>query len=112
MTRGSFGVNNAKFSEDATPMSATSLVDCATPEPNGGATSIDFIIIPSGVTNAAVGAAANANVLPGGLLNTATVATGAIGEDIFCGRFLAATGAGASAAADGSVCSRVTPFKL
>jgi len=102
--RGSFGVNNGANSVDASPMSASSKAGCTTaPNAGAGGDSVDFIIIPSGVAMTA------ANILPGGDLNTATISDDAIGEDIFCGRYLAA---GAAADADASVCSRVTPFKL
>merc|ERR1712170_43599 len=102
---GSFGVNNGKNSAAAgTPMSASGSEDCTNP-PAGGADSVDFIIIPSGVAPTAT---TNANIMPGGDLNTNTVGAAAIGEDMFCGRYLNA----ADDDVDGSVCSRVTPFKL
>merc|ERR1712187_321784 len=50
-------------------------------------------------------------VLPGGRLNTATVAANAIGEDKFCGRYLNVVDDD-TGTADQTVCSRVTPFKL
>jgi len=99
---GSFGVNNGANSMDTMPMSATG---AGCPDAEAAEDSNDFIIIPSGVAPTAN----NANIVPGGDLNKAAVTEDAIGEDIFCGRYLAA---GAAAAADGSVCSRVTPFKL
>merc|ERR1712170_79040 len=68
-----------------------------------GEDSNDFVIIPSGVAHTAQ------IVAPGGILNTNAVVANAIGEDIFCGRYL--NGADAQET-DGSVCSRVTPFKL
>merc|ERR1719270_92221 len=100
ITTGSFGVNNG-LSEDAVAKSATG-ANC--PGPND---SDDFVIIPSGVEPTAN---TNANILPGGDLNMATVGAAAIGEDKFCGRYLSTNGAGNQG--DESVCSRATPFKL
>merc|ERR1719281_2026455 len=101
-TVGSFGVNNGGRSAAIAAMSATG-AKC----PGTAGDSNDFIIIPSGKEPTAN---TNANILPGGALNMATVGAAAIGEDIFCGRFLNEADAGA--ATDGSICSRVTPFKL
>jgi len=98
---GSFGVNNGG-SISATAAMSGSGAECAA---DGNDDSDDFIIIPSGVAPTAN----NANIAPGGALNMATVGAAAIGEDKFCGRYLFA---GASDDVDGSVCSRVTPFKL
>jgi len=110
---GSFGVNNGAISAGGAPMSATGPAGCANrvaaAAAAGGADSTDFIIIPSGVMSGPA-AMLTANVVPGGALNTMTIAVGAIGEDIFCGRYL--NDAALGAAADISVCSRVTPFKL
>jgi len=97
-TTGSFGVNNGGSAAIAA-MSASG-ADCGADADDD---SNDFVIIPSGVAHTAQ------LVAPGGILNTATVVANAIGEDKFCGRYLAA---GAAAAGDTSVCSRVTPFKL
>merc|ERR1719230_757717 len=102
-TTGSFGVNNGEKSMDTMPMSATG-ADC--PRAIAVEDSNDFIIIPSGKEPGAN----NEEVLPGGELNTNTIVEDAIGEDIFCGRYLSVDANGATA--DGSVCSRVTPFKL
>jgi len=104
---GSFGVNNGPSTDD-NPKSGAGPTDCAIAArtaANPIEDSNDFIIIPSGKTNGNN----NQEVLPGGALNQATVAAGAIGEDIFCGRYLNQAG---SATEDGSVCSRVTPFRL
>merc|ERR1712142_631422 len=110
---GSFGINNGP-STDGMPMSGAGPTQCAIAARLAAdpiEDSNDFIIIPSGVNNGPT--VANENVVPGGALNTANVAAGAIGEDIFCGRFLSidANNAG-GAMQDGSVCSRVTPFRL
>merc|ERR1719213_195426 len=102
---GSFGVNNGAVTMDGAPSSASGQADCRIPDTSNGDDSVDFIIIPSGV---APTANTNANIMPGGDLNKNTVGAAAIGEDIFCGRYLNA----ADAMTDGSVCSRVTPFKL
>lgn len=63
--------------------------------------------------------AANANVIPGGPLNSAMVPGASIGDSMFCGRFLNAVALvpppgppGAGTPNDGTVCSRVTPFTL
>ena len=48
-----------------------------------------------------------ANVVPGGALNTMTIAAGAIGEDIFCGRYLNDDTATPGAAADISICCKL-----
>jgi len=107
-TVGSFGVNNGAQAAAADDIkSGAGPADCANRAAanNPITDSDDFIIIPSGVAPTAN----NANIVPGGDLNKNTVAAAAIGEDIFCGRFLGAAG---GAEEDGSICSRVTPFKL
>merc|ERR1719422_811387 len=78
-TTGSFGVNNGGSSTVTAAKSATGTGATGCPGPTD---SNDFIIIPSGKEPTAN----NANIVPTGDLNTATVAAGAIGEDIFCGR--------------------------
>merc|ERR1712079_210748 len=85
--RGSFGLSNGG-SAAGTAENGLAAAEC----PASATDSTDFIIIPSGQTAAQAAAAA--------------VTTG---NDIFCGRFLSTT---ASATADGTVCSAVTPFKL
>merc|ERR1719486_71011 len=105
-TVGSFGVNNGAQAAAADDIkSGAGPADCANRAAanNPITDSDDFIIIPSGVAPTAT------NIVPGGDLNKNTVAAAAIGEDIFCGRFLGAAG---GAEEDGSICSRVTPFKL
>jgi len=100
---GSFGVNNGANSGDGDAKSATG---AGCPDAVAAEDSNDFVIIPSGKAPGNN----NQEVLPGGELNTNAVVANAIGEDIFCGRYLAVDAAGAGA--DASVCSRVTPFKL
>merc|ERR1712156_1401115 len=112
---GSFGVSNGESTNDAAGAAgdgAKSATGAGCGDDGGVNDSSDFIIIPSGVKNGPT--VANENVVPGGILNTATVAAGAIGFDKFCGRYLAATDSvvANSAEADETVCSRVTPFKL
>jgi len=112
---GSFGVSNGESTNDAAGAAgdgAKSATGAGCGDDGGVNDSSDFIIIPSGVKNGPT--VANENVVPGGILNTATVAAGAIGFDKFCGRYLAATDGvvANSAEADETVCSRVTPFKL
>merc|ERR1719230_639482 len=102
-TTGSFGVNNGANAGAAAAASATG-AGC-TPA-NDANDSTDFVIIPSGIEPTAN----NANIVPGGALNSATVGANEIGEDRFCGRYFSAAAAGN--AGDESVCSRVTPFKL
>jgi len=100
-SQGSFGVSNGDFTANDDPKSATG---AGCPDGTPADDSNDFIIIPSGKEPGAN----NQEVLPGGELNTVNVVANAIGEDIFCGRYLNT----AAADEDGSVCSRVTPFKL
>merc|ERR1719230_1215450 len=71
---GSFGVNNGANSMDTMPMSASG---AGCPDAEAAEDSNDFIIIPSGVAPTAN----NANIVPGGDLNKATVTEDAIGED-------------------------------
>jgi len=100
-TLGSFGVNNGEGPTAGTEAKSSLGANC--PRGTAGEDSNDFVIIPSGVAHTAQ------IVAPGGILNTNAVVANAIGEDIFCGRYL--NGADAQET-DGSVCSRVTPFKL
>jgi len=99
-TTGSFGVNNGASAGPAAAAASSGPANC--PDGTAGEDSDDFVLIPSGVAHTAQ------IVAPGGILNTATVGANAIGEDIFCGRYLGVN----AAAGDGSICSRVTPFKL
>jgi len=103
---GSFGVSNGQNSGDGTPKSAAGQTQCTT-APDPGADSVDFIIIPNGVSN---GGANNPNVVPGAGINTNTVADDlANAESEFCGRYFNPAGAQDT---DGSICSRSVPFKL
>merc|ERR1712170_69253 len=101
-TLGSFGVNNGAGPTAGTEAKSSLGANCPG-NLAAGEDSNDFVIIPSGVAHTAQ------IVAPGGILNTNAVVASAIGEDIFCGRYL--NGADAQET-DGSVCSRVTPFKL
>jgi len=106
---GSFGVSNGESTDDAAGAAgdgAKSATGAGCGDDGGVNDSSDFIIIPSGVAPTAN----NANIVPGGALNMATVGAAAIGEDTFCGRYLNTAGGGGEA--DETVCSRVTPFKL
>jgi len=107
---GSFGVSNGESTNDAAPGAAGAGAKSATGDncgdDGGDNDSSDFVIIPSGKAPTAN----NANIVPGGDLNMATVGANAIGEDKFCGRYLNTDPAGGEA--DETVCSRVTPFKL
>jgi len=96
VAQGSFGVSNGATAAQATPMSgvdvtcdAIAMVDSA-----------DYVTILGGNNDVANG---------GANLVNAVIAAGEGGADRFCGRYFNAAG---GAAADGSVCSRVTPFKL
>jgi len=83
---------------------SVSAIDGASMEESevGATCTADHIVIPNGLTGTA------ATVTTGLTVNSAAVAAAMIGNQRFCGRFLA----GAVAMADGTVCSRVTPFKL
>jgi len=96
--RGTFGLSNADTAADAIPFGGIG-PDCALDEVPGQEDSNDYVIIPNGV---AVDVAANAALTVG----TAVVVQGA---DKFCGRFFSAA---AASVADGTICSRVTPFKI
>merc|ERR1719367_1546596 len=91
--RGSFGVSNGATAMGAMPMSGVGAA-C-----NGaaGAQSNDFVTILGGNPAATNIIDNNLAALEGG-------------SDVFCGRYFAA--ATAAAAADATVCSRVTPFRL
>jgi len=98
--QGTFGVSNGGTGAAATPMSGADIACVAA----AGADSADFVTILGG----------NANVAAGGAnLINAAIAAGEGGVDRFCGRYFnVMPGAATGAAVDGSVCSRVTPFKL
>merc|ERR1711988_239015 len=115
-TLGSFGINNGGFSADGEGKSGQGVAKCAgrtalqVKEAPDTGDSDDFIIIPLGIPPGAN----NDNIKAGGALNTNTVATGTIGDSLFCGRCLNAFDAANAAGTnfDGTVCSRVTPFTL
>merc|ERR1711988_785330 len=115
-TLGSFGINNGGFSADGEGKSGQGVAKCAgrtalqVKEAPDTGDSDDFIIIPLGIPPGAN----NDNIKAGGALNTNTVATGTIGDSLFCGRYLNAFDAANAAGTnfDGTVCSRVTPFTL
>jgi len=94
IAQGSFGVSNGA-SGAATPMSGWGAMCDAVPVA-GAIQSNDFVTILGG--NAAA-----TNIVDGNL------AAGEGGSDVLCGRYFAQ---GAAAAADATVCSRVTPFRL
>jgi len=96
--QGSFGLSNANSMAKAPDggVGVTCVADPAAAALDSG----DYIIIPNGV------AAANAAAAPAAVGLAGVVLAGA---DKYCGRFLAGADA---ATADGTVCSRVTPFKL
>jgi len=104
---GTFGVNNGK-SADGAAKSAVGVTGCsgvAAADPLVDST--DFIIIPNGLETGAN----NANIIPGGALNTNAVADDvANAESEFCGRFL--NNAAAGGTEDISICSRSVPFTL
>jgi len=92
--QGSFGVSNGA-SGAATPMSGFGATCDIVPAAMATQSS-DFVTILGG--NAAA-----TNIID------AMLGVGEGGNDVFCGRYFAA---GAAAAADATVCSRVTPFRL
>jgi len=103
---GSFGVSS---SPDAAPQSSSEVVadvpGCAARTGNGDDImgSNDFVTIRGGL------AATAATAAPGGAVNNEIIAVATIGASNFCGRYF---NAGNGEATDGTICSRVAPFKL
>jgi len=109
---GSFGVSS---SPDPAIAKSSSLVMEGVPgcaARTGGIADIegsnDFVTIQGGVPPT-TGALALEDVLPGGAANTIQIATTTIGASNFCGRYFNAEDL---QMADGTICSRVAPFKL
>jgi len=96
--QGSFGVSNGATAAAAMPLSGADAACVAA----AGADSADYVTILGGNANTAAG---------GANLVDAAIAANEGGVDRFCGRYFNVAAA-AGAALDGSVCSRVTPFKL
>jgi len=93
---GSFGISNAVTADPAMPEPGKGFECAAVADTNSG----DFVIIRGGNSGGAAPA--------GQGLNVAEIATGQLGNDLFCGRFLNA----ADQMTDETICSRVTPFRL
>jgi len=104
---GSFGVSS---SPDGILAQSSSLVMAGVPgcaARTGGIADIegsnDFVTIQGGVAHT------NDDVVPGGAVNDELIATATIGASNFCGRYFNAEDL---QMADGTICSRVAPFKL
>jgi len=97
MTVGTFGVSNGAFSGAGTPMSGAGPGGCPS-----ATDSNDFVIIPNGV-DGTVANIATINML----LVPAAIFTA---PSVFCGRYL--NGNPTGAAADGTICTRSSNFRL
>merc|ERR1719277_1709144 len=111
---GTFGVNNGGNTADGAAESGSGVAAGSGRDFSQAQTvadpltdSNDFIIIAGGIETGGQ----NANIVPGGPLNTNTVAdTVANAVSEFCGRYLSNTAGGGTE--DISICSRSVPFKL
>jgi len=92
---GTFGLSNGAIAADAIPLAGSG--DNCVAEDGAAADSNDYIIIPNGVATTLADAPADVGV-----------AVVMAGVDKYCGRYLGAN----AATLDGTICSRVTPFKL